>query len=276
MTLLHTIENSKRPLVMGILNTTPDSFSDGGKNQQLQSAIDAVADMVGCGVDIIDVGGESTRPGADVVSLDEELQRTLPVIEAIKARFDVYLSIDTYKAVVMTEAANAGADLINDVKALRAEGALQAAAATELPVCLMHMQGAPQNMQKNPQYQDILQELDSFFVERIQACEQAGIARQRLILDPGFGFGKTLDHNFQLLSNLQHFDHFSLPILAGLSRKSMFGNLLQREVTERLAGSLAGAVIAAQSGAAIIRVHDVKETVDALTVLQKVQEQKFN
>lgn len=275
MNILSLIKQSSRPLVMGILNTTPDSFSDGGKHHQLHHAIDAAAKMITDGADIIDVGGESTRPGATKVALQEELQRTIPVIEALKQRFDVQISIDTYKGEVMTAAAQVGVDLINDVKALQDEGALIAAAKTNLPVCLMHMQGTFGTMQDDPQYSDILHEVGAFFEHRIQACFDAGIAREHIILDPGFGFGKTLDHNYQLLANMAHFQRYHLPVLAGLSRKSMIGNLLQREVDERLAGSLAGAIIAAQNGASIIRVHDVKETVDALRVMQKAKEQEF-
>lgn len=274
MNKLHTLLSKKSPLIMGILNTTPDSFSDGGKHYQIENAIEAVEKMLASGADIIDVGGESTRPGAEPVSLDEELERTIPVIEAIKSRFDASVSIDTYKPEVMTAAANVGADLINDVQALRAPLAIEAAAKTGLPVCLMHMQGSPKTMQLNPDYHDVIDDVRAFFEERINACIEAGIDKGNLILDPGFGFGKTLDHNYTLLSNLQAFNDHGLPVLAGLSRKSMIGNLLDRDVDQRLAGSLAGAIIAVQQGAAILRVHDVQETVDVVRILQKVQEQK--
>lgn len=255
--------------VMGILNVTPDSFSDGGKFARPEQAIAQAERMQDEGATIIDIGGESTRPGAAEVELQQELDRTIPVIEAIRAHTDVWISIDTSKAVVMTEAVNAGADLINDVRALQEPGALQAASEANVPVCLMHMQGAPRTMQANPQYQDIISDINAFFKQRLAACESAGITRANIVLDPGFGFGKTLDHNFELLQRLAAFREWQLPLLTGLSRKSMFGQLLDCEVEQRLAGSLAGAMLCAQHGANIVRVHDVKETAEVLKVLHK-------
>jgi dihydropteroate synthase len=260
------------PLVMGILNVTPDSFSDGGKFSQPDAALKQVEEMIEHGVDIIDIGGESTRPGAELVSADIEISRVIPLLSAIKKRFNVLVSVDTNKAVVMQQAIDAGADMINDVMALQNDGALEVMANTHLPICLMHMQGLPSTMQKNPKYQQVTQDIIHFFQQRIAACEQAGIARERLIIDPGFGFGKTLEQNYQLLAELECFKSLNLPVLVGLSRKSMIGNLLDRAVDERLAGSLACAVIAAQKGAHIIRVHDVKETADAINIVKKVQQ----
>ena len=257
------------PQVMGILNVTPDSFSDGGQFQLVDQALKQAALMVKQGASIIDIGGESTRPGAASVSLDQELSRTVPVIEAISREFDVWISIDTSKPDVMTAAVAAGADLINDVCALQAEGALAAAAQCQVPVCLMHMQGAPRSMQDAPKYNNVVSDIRDFFYQRIAACHEAGIAHSQIILDPGFGFGKTLDHNYQLLQQLSQFKAFGLPLLTGLSRKSMFGDWLDRSVEQRLAASLAGALLCAQQGANIVRVHDVKETSDVLKVLQK-------
>jgi len=255
--------------VMGILNVTPDSFSDGGKYSHLDSALKQVEKMIIDGATIIDIGGESTRPGAKDVSEQDELERVIPILSAIKKRFDVIVSIDTSKALIMSEAIANGAGIINDVRSLQNEGCLQAVAQSkDVAICLMHMQGLPRTMQHNPQYDDLIGDISTFFKERIAACENVGINRTRLILDPGFGFGKSLAQNYTLLANMKEFLPLSLPILAGLSRKSMIGNLLNREVNERLAGSLATAIIAAQQGAKIIRVHDVKETVDALKVLE--------
>ncbi|WP_246047061.1 dihydropteroate synthase [Colwellia ponticola] len=252
---------------MGILNVTPDSFSDGGKFANFDNALAQVEQMIVDGVDIIDIGGESTRPGADAVSEAEELARVIPLLKAIKARLNIKVSIDTSKAVVMAEAIAYGADIINDVRALQNEGCLAVLAQSDTPVCLMHMQGLPRSMQENPHYDEVISEVKQFFIERIKVCEQAGINRNRLILDPGFGFGKTLEQNYQLLAQLSQFQDLGLPLLSGTSRKSMIGNLLTRNVNERLAGSLTTAIIAAQQNAHIIRVHDVKETVDALNVL---------
>ena len=258
------------PQVMGILNVTPDSFSDGGKFTHIEHALAQVERMIADGASIIDIGGESTRPGALVVSDEDELARVIPVLKAIKQRFNVFVSIDTSKASVMSAAIAAGADIINDVRALQNEGCLAAVAKSNIPVCLMHMQGLPQTMQDSPRYDDVITEVEVFFQQRIDACVSAGIARERIILDPGFGFGKTLEQNFYLLANLSVFCQFGLPLLVGLSRKSMIGNLLNRDVEQRLAGSLSAATIAAQRGADIIRVHDVQATVDALTVLKAV------
>lgn len=259
------------PKVMGILNMTPDSFSDGGHFNQLDHAINQVATMVENGAGFIDIGGESTRPGAKDVALQEELDRVIPVIEVIKQRFDVIISCDTSKAGVMNAAIVAGVGLINDVRALQNDGCLEVVAQSELPVCLMHMQGLPRTMQENPQYTNVVGDIVGFFEQRILACETAGISKQRIILDPGYGFGKSLEQNYQLLAQQQQLLSFGLPLLAGLSRKSMIGNILQRDVDERLAGSIAAAMLATINGAKIIRVHDVKETVDALKVLEATQ-----
>ncbi|PSU70703.1 dihydropteroate synthase [Photobacterium phosphoreum] len=254
------------PQVMGIVNITPDSFSDGGKYHQLESALRHVESMIEAGTAIIDIGGESTRPGAADVNVEKELARVIPVIEAIRQRFDCWISIDTSKALVMTEAVNAGADLINDVRALQEVGALDAAAKANVPICLMHMQGQPRTMQSDPHYVDLITDVSQFLNERIQACEQYGIARQQLILDPGFGFGKTMAHNYQLLAQLEQFHQFGLPLLAGMSRKSMISKLLNKPPVDCVAGSLACATIAAMKGAQIIRVHDVQETIDVIRV----------
>lgn len=253
--------------IMGILNVTPDSFSDGGKYTKLDNALRQVEQMIEDGASIIDIGGESTRPGAADVLLADELERTIPVVKAIKQRFDVCVSIDTSKAQVMAEALDCGVDLINDVRALQNEGCLDVVAKSNVPVCLMHMQGQPRTMQSAPQYTDLLADITDFFQQRISVCQQAGIEKERLILDPGFGFGKTLEQNYQLLAQLEYFKTLGLPILSGTSRKSMIGNLLNRPPEERLAGSVTTAVIAIQNGASIIRVHDVKETMDALKIL---------
>ncbi|MGB5599167.1 MAG: dihydropteroate synthase [Thiothrix litoralis] len=260
--------------VMGILNVTPDSFSDGGLFQPQDAALRQIEQMLAEGVDIIDVGGESTRPGAASVSVQAELERVVPVIEAIRARFDVPVSVDTSKPAVMQAAVAAGADLINDVYALQAPGALEMCAQLAVPVCLMHMQGQPRTMQQAPQYGDVVQDIRQFFEERIAACERAGISRDRLILDPGFGFGKTLEHNVDLLRRLNEFSTIHLPILVGLSRKSMIGGLLNnRPVEGRLQGSVAAAVVAAMKGARIVRVHDVGATVDAMKLVNAVVDQ---
>lgn len=264
-----------RPLVMGILNTTPDSFSDGGNSYigqhlSLDLAVRRAEQMLLEGAAIIDIGGESTRPGAATVSVQEELDRVVPVVEALVGKLDAVVSVDTSTAAVIRESAAQGASLINDVRALGREGALDAAAATNLPVCLMHMQGQPTTMQANPSYQDVVAEVRHFLTERVDACLARGIAKERIILDPGFGFGKTLAHNLALLQRLSEFGDLGLPLLVGMSRKSMLGQLLERTVDERLPGSLALAMLAAQRGAAIIRVHDVAATVDVLKVLAAV------
>ena len=261
------------PHVMGILNVTPDSFSDGGKHNALVDALTHTNEMVNAGATIIDVGGESTRPGADEVSVEEELERVIPVVAAIAQRFEVWISVDTSKAEVIREAASVGAHIINDVRSLSEPGAL-AAAATGLPVCLMHMKGEPRTMQQAPAYQDIFSEVDAYFVEQLARCEAAGIKKENLLLDPGFGFGKNLSHNYELLARLGEFHHFGLPLLVGMSRKSMIGQLLNVGPGQRLTGSLACAVIAAMQGAHIIRVHDVKETVEAMRVVEATQRAK--
>lgn len=258
--------------IMGILNLTPDSFSDGGSYQQVDSAVICALAMLENGATIIDIGGESTRPGAPNVALEEELARVIPVIEAIRKKSDCHISIDTSKAEVMRQAVNAGADIINDVRALQEPNALATAAELGVPVCLMHMQGQPRTMQSNPHYDDVITDIKEFFVERIAACETAGISRDKIILDPGFGFGKTLAHNYHILKYIDEFKMMGCEVLAGLSRKSMIGNLLGRDVDQRLAGSVAGALIAAQKGAKIIRVHDVTETADALNVWQACEQ----
>ncbi|PKC41731.1 dihydropteroate synthase [Pantoea ananatis BRT98] len=262
------------PHVMGILNVTPDSFSDGGKHNALVDALTHTNEMVNAGATIIDVGGESTRPGADEVSVEEELERVIPVVAAIAQRFEVWISVDTSKAEVIREAASVGAHIINDVRSLSEPGALAAAAATGLPVCLMHMKGDPRTMQQAPAYQDIVSEVDAYFVEQLARCEAAGIKKENLLLDPGFGFGKNLSHNYELLARLSEFHHFGLPLLVGMSRKSMIGQLLNVGPGQRLTGSLACAVIAAMQGAHIIRVHDVKETVEAMRVVEATQRAK--
>ena len=253
--------------IMGILNVTPDSFSDGGSFNNIDLALTQAETMINDGASIIDIGGESTRPGAKDVALQEELDRVIPVIEAINQRFDTVVSIDTSKSLVMTEAVKSGAGLINDVRALQNEGCIEAAANTDVAVCLMHMQGLPRTMQNSPKYDDVVADVAQFFAQRITQCERAGIDKDRIILDPGYGFGKTLEQNYQLLAHQNELLELGLPLLAGISRKSMIGNLLERDVEQRLAGSLSAAVIAAVNGAKIIRVHDVKESVDALKVL---------
>jgi dihydropteroate synthase len=263
------------PQVMGVVNVTPDSFSDGGtlysdNALSVAAAVDRAAQMVAEGASFIDVGGESTRPGADAVSVDEELSRVVPVIEALRARFEVAVSIDTSTPQVITVAAQAGAGLINDVRALQRKGALEAAADTGLPICLMHIQGEPKTMQQEPYYDDLFADISDYFSQRIAACEAVGIARDKLILDPGFGFGKTLQHNLLLLKDMQRLQSFDLPILVGMSRKSMIGNTLNKPVDERLYGGLAVAVMALERGAGIVRTHDVAPTVDALAMAHAV------
>ena len=261
------------PAVMGILNVTPDSFSDGGRYLSLDAALRQVERMLAEGARLIDVGAESTRPGAAAVAEQEELDRLLPVVEAIAARFDVVISIDTSTPSAMREAARLGAGLINDVRSLRREGALQAAAATGLPVCLMHMRGEPGTMQLAPDYEDVVAGVLSFLAERARACEQAGIPAARLLFDPGFGFGKTLTHNLQLLKHLDQLQQLGRPLLVGLSRKSMLGAVLQgAPVDQRLHAGVSAAVLAVERGARIVRTHDVRATADALALWQAQQE----
>lgn len=257
------------PVIMGIVNVTPDSFSDGGQFLNTTAALSHAMQLLDDGATILDIGGESTRPGAPDVSLEDELKRVIPIIKAIREQSDCVISIDTSKAEVMRQAIEAGADIVNDVRALQEPGAIDVVAQfPEVAVCLMHMQGQPRSMQHAPHYNDLAGEINDFFSQRIAACEAAGIKQSQLILDPGFGFGKTLKHNYQILAQFNDYAKLGLPLLAGLSRKSMIGKLLNRDTDDRLAGSLAGALIAAQNGAHIIRVHDVKETADVLGVYQ--------
>ncbi|WP_036104854.1 dihydropteroate synthase [Mangrovibacter sp. MFB070] len=264
------------PHVMGILNVTPDSFSDGGQHNTLNEAVKHANLMINAGATIVDVGGESTRPGAALVSAEEELARVIPVVEALAQRFEVWVSVDTSRPEVIRESARAGAHLINDIRSLTMPGAIEAAAETGLPVCLMHMQGEPRTMQEAPRYDDVFQDVEHFLTEQIARCEAAGIAKDKLLLDPGFGFGKNLSHNYQLLARLSELHHFGLPLLVGMSRKSMVGQLLNVGPDQRLSGSLACAVIAAMQGAHIIRVHDVKETVEAMRVVEATLSAKEN
>lgn len=258
-----------RPLIMGVVNVTPDSFSDGGHFLQARAAVDHARRLIEEGADLLDVGGESTRPGAAPVALDEERRRVLPVIEAL-AGAGVPLSVDTQKPELMREAAAAGAALINDVNGFGAPGALEAVAGSDCAICIMHMQGDPRTMQQSPQYADVVAEVDAWLRQRAAAAEKAGIASERIILDPGFGFGKTLEHNVTLLRRLEVIAAAGYPVLAGLSRKSMIGALTGKPVGERMAGSIAAALLAAQRGAAILRVHDVAATRDALKIWQAV------
>ncbi|EPF13967.1 MULTISPECIES: dihydropteroate synthase [Cedecea] len=276
LTAQGTTLDLSHPHVMGILNVTPDSFSDGGQHNSLIEALKHANAMINAGATIIDVGGESTRPGAAEVSTDEELSRVIPVVEALAQRFEVWVSVDTSKAEVIRESARVGAHLINDIRSLQEPGALAAAAETGLPVCLMHMQGEPKTMQQAPQYEDVFADVDRFFIEHIARCEAAGIAKDKLLLDPGFGFGKNLTHNYQLLARLAEFHRYGMPLLVGMSRKSMVGQLLNVGPDQRLSGSLACAVIAAMQGAHILRVHDVKETVEAMRVVEATLSAKEN
>ncbi|MFH2139304.1 MAG: dihydropteroate synthase [Pseudomonadota bacterium] len=263
-----------RPKVMGIVNVTPDSFSDGGRYVSFSKAIDHARQLIEDGADMLDIGGESTRPGAAEVGEQEELDRVLPVIDGLRG-IAVPISIDTWKPVVMRAAIKAGATMVNDVNALQAEGAIQAVAASNAAVCLMHKQGTPQSMQLGPSYEDVVLEVADFMKYRIVAVEAAGVSRDRIVIDPGFGFGKSLAHNLALLRELEAFTKLGLPVLAGLSRKSMLGAITGREVGERLAASVAAALLAVQCGAAIVRVHDVRETVDALKILNAVNGDRY-
>ena len=266
-----------RPVIMGVINTTPDSFSDGGtlyrsSRLDIERAMTRARDMVAAGAVILDIGGESTRPGAQPVPPDEEMDRVLPLVERIAGELEVVISVDTSSPELMREASGAGAGLLNDVRALTRAGALEAAAATGLPVCLMHMQGQPDNMQVAPQYVDVVTQVREFLLARVAACERLGIVRERLILDPGFGFGKSVSHNMQLLQALPELAAMGFPLLVGLSRKSIIGTLLGRDVAERLPASLALAVMAVERGAAIIRTHDVAATADAVAMWAALQE----
>jgi dihydropteroate synthase len=263
-----------RAAIMGILNVTPDSFSDGGLFLSADKAVDHVAIMINEGADIIDIGGESTRPGATPVTTVEENERVIPIIEAISQRFDVMISIDTSKAEVMEAAVHAGAGMVNDVRALSEKNSLQVLAEMSVPVCLMHMQGQPGTMQDKPAYEDVLAEVREFLSERIEICVAAGIDKNRLILDPGFGFGKTQQQNFSLLNGLESLSIDGLPILAGLSRKSLIGQTLGLPVDERVYASIALALLAVKNGASIIRVHDVKATCEAIRMLEAVENER--
>ena len=274
---LFDFSKRQRPLVMGILNATPDSFSDGGKFRTPSDAIAQAERMIANGADIIDIGGESTRPGAEPVSLQEELDRVLPVIEALKD-CGVALSIDTYKAETMRQALKAGVDCVNDIWALRQEGAVEAVLESNknnsdkpCGIVLMHMQRDPQTMQFDPEYQDVIGEVKAFLQERAELLQGQGITQDRIAIDPGFGFGKSLEHNLNMLTNFDLFSQLGYPVLAGISRKSMLGKLTGRDTNERVAPSIAAAILAADRGARIIRVHDVQETVDALKIWEAVQ-----
>ena len=262
------------PQIMGILNVTPDSFSDGGQFFGEDVALKQAKQMVADGATIVDVGGESTRPGATIVSVEREIERVIPVIEAIESEIDVVISIDTSKPEVMRAAIAAGAGLINDVQALRVKGALDAAFDLEVPVCLMHAQGTPRTMQERPHYEDVVAEVTSFLLERVDICEARGIKRDKLILDPGFGFGKRARHNLRLMKYLEQIVHLDLPVLVGISRKSIIGELLNVSMEERLAGSLAMASLAVWKGAKLIRTHDVKETAQAVNLTNYVMQVK--
>jgi dihydropteroate synthase len=260
------------PAVMGILNVTPDSFSDGGRFTARDAALRHAIDMVAEGADILDVGGESTRPGAGAVTEQEEIDRVIPVIEAISGELDVPISVDTSKPGVMRAAVAAGASMINDVRALREDGALEAAAELQRPVCLMHMQGQPRTMQMDPDYDDVVAEVTEFLADRVAKCREAGLDDKLIVIDPGFGFGKSPEHNIDLLSNLRQLTVIGVPILFGASRKSTLGVMTGRDVDQRLPASLAAAVLAVHNGASIVRVHDVAETVDALKIVAAVTE----
>jgi dihydropteroate synthase len=255
---------------MGVLNVTPDSFSDGGRFVDLERAVARGVEMVAEGAAIIDIGGESTRPGAEPVDAVEEIRRVLPVVERLRAATAAVISVDTSKPEVMRAAAAAGVGMINDVRALSEVGALQAAAGTECAVCLMHMKGEPRTMQRAPVYVDVVEEVKAFLDERVGACRAAGVGQDRIVIDPGFGFGKTLEHNLQLLRHLRELGN-EYPILAGLSRKSMVGHLTGRPADQRVHGSVALAVMAVVNGARIVRVHDVAATVDAIKTVVAVQ-----
>ena len=265
------------PQVMGILNVTPDSFSDGGRLYSGE-AVDvslvekAALSMVDAGASVLDVGGESTRPGAELVGLQQEMDRVLPVVERLSS-LSIVLSVDTSSPKLMSEAAKLGAGMVNDVRALSRDGAVGAVAGTEMAVCLMHMQGAPKTMQNAPSYSNVIDEVAAYLDSRVRECEETGIAKNRICIDPGFGFGKTLQNNLSLLANLEKFHKLDLPVLVGMSRKSMIGGVLENDVSERLPASLALATMAAMKGAQIIRVHDVKETVDAVRMTQAVMQE---
>lgn len=265
--------NLFKPLIMGVLNVTPDSFSDGGNYLKPETALVKAHQMITQGADLIDIGGESSKPGASAVNCNEELARVIPVIKQLRLESEICISIDTTKARVMHEAISAGASMINDISAIRSEESLEMAANLGVPLCLMHMQGTPETMQKSPSYSlNIVDELNLFFEKQINICLAAGIKRQNLILDPGFGFGKTVEHNLELVKGLSEFRKHNRPLMLGVSRKSSLGAILNVKVDKRLAGGLAFAVFAALQGVAIIRTHDVEETNQALTILQAINE----
>jgi dihydropteroate synthase len=269
-------QQRRSPLVMGIVNVTPDSFSDGGRYDRPETALAQGLRLVEEGADLLDIGGESTRPGAQPVDAQAELARVIPVIEALAARTDVPISIDTSKPEVMQAAVAGGATMINDVNGLREQGAIDSAARSGVPVCIMHMQGQPRTMQAAPSYDDVVAEVRKFLADRIEACLAGGIAREHICIDPGFGFGKTLVHNLELFARLEELQSLDAPLLVGISRKSMLGSITgHKHPDQRLAASIAAAMLAAQRGAAIVRVHDVAETVDALKVLQAVSQSQM-
>jgi dihydropteroate synthase len=275
MDVIQQIKTATRPLVMGIVNVTPDSFSDGGQYNQIDQTIRHAELLVAEGADILDIGGESTRPGAVDVSVQQELDRVIPVIEQLK-QFNIPISIDTSKAEVMMAAVDAGSNLINDVYGFRREGSVEAAAKLGVPLCIMHMLGEPRTMQKQPHYDNVISDVMRFFQQQIKTLIQAGVSDQNIIIDPGFGFGKNLMHNCQLLNELREFEVMGYPVLVGVSRKSMIGELTGKTVEQRMPGSIAAAIIAAQQGARIIRVHDVAATVDAMNVISAVSKKKEN
>jgi len=260
----------ERPLIMGVVNVTPDSFSDGGRFFGTQQALEHARVLIEEGADIIDIGGESSRPGAEPVGLDEELRRVMPVLEQL-AQMPVPVSVDTCKPDVMRRAIAAGAAMVNDINALREPGALEAVAQGQAAVCLMHMQGAPRSMQRNPQYEDVVAEVTAFLAQRVEAAQQAGIARERIVIDPGFGFGKNTGHNLELLQGLSTIAGLGQPVLVGLSRKSLFGKITGKPVADRVSASVAAALLAVERGAALVRVHDVAATRDALLVLNAIE-----
>jgi dihydropteroate synthase len=271
----HTLDLTT-PVVMGILNVTPDSFSDGGKFTEHHRAVEHALAMVAAGANLIDVGGESTRPGAAAVDEEEEIRRVVPIVEALSRRApSIPVSVDTSKAAVIRASVQAGAAMINDVRALRDDGALQAVAQSSAAVCLMHMQGEPRTMQSDPRYGDVVAEVRDFLAERIVACEAAGISRDRIVADPGIGFGKRLEHNLKLLAALPELATLRVPLLVGVSRKSMFATLLGRPVEQRMAGGLAVAVTSVLAGARLLRVHDVAETVDAIKVVTALMQSGY-
>ena len=271
---LFEFQPNARPLVMGILNATPDSFSDGGQFYQRDAGLKQAERMIAAGVDIIDIGGESTRPGAEPVALQEELDRVLPVIEALKD-CGVALSIDTYKPETMRSALDLGVDCVNDIWALRQEGAVEVVKQSNCGVVIMHMQRDPQTMQFNPNYTNVVQDVQAFLLERCALLEELGVASDRIVIDPGFGFGKSLEHNYQLLAQFQLLTKHGYPVLAGISRKSMLGKVTNQEVGDRLIPSIAAAILAVERGAQIVRTHDVRETIDALKIWQAMREQEI-